>query len=88
MISHVTLLTFLLWLLRYCIYVFYFRSCYYSCPSRHVHYHYHYHGVRTSNHMFKREIWDKLTEFTFLKFSKNEQGKFSPNVTDKHVIPG
>ena len=22
----------------------------------------------TSNHMFKREIWDKFTEFTFLKF--------------------
>ena len=22
----------------------------------------------TSNHMFKREIWDKFTEFTFLEF--------------------
>ena len=22
----------------------------------------------TSNHMFKREIWDKFTWFTFLKF--------------------
>ena len=24
--------------------------------------------IGTSNHMFKREIWDKSTEFTFLKF--------------------
>ena len=24
--------------------------------------------IGTSNHMFKREIWDKFTEFTFLKF--------------------
>ena len=24
--------------------------------------------ISTSNHMFKREIWDKFTEFTFLKF--------------------
>ena len=24
--------------------------------------------IITSNHMFKREIWDKFTEFTFLKF--------------------
>ena len=23
--------------------------------------------ICTSNHMFKREIWDKFTEFTFLK---------------------
>ena len=51
--------------------------------------------------MFKRGIWDKLTEFTFLKFldlqsekreiskfKKNERGKFSPNFTNKHVIPG
>ena len=38
-----------------------------------------------SNHMFKREIWDKFTE---LKISKNKRGKFSPNFTNKHVIPG
>ena len=44
--------------------------------------------------MFKREMWDKFTEFTFVKFrkffkiSKNEQGKFCPNFTNKHVIPG
>ena len=25
--------------------------------------------ICTSNHMFKREIWDKFTEFTFLKAS-------------------
>ena len=25
--------------------------------------------ICTSNHMFKGEIWDKFTEFTFLKFS-------------------
>ena len=24
--------------------------------------------ITTSNHMFKREIWDKFTNFTFLKF--------------------
>ena len=46
--------------------------------------------------MFKREIWDKFTEFTFLKFwnlniwdfklSNNERGQFSPNFTIKHVI--
>ena len=24
--------------------------------------------ISTSNHMFKREIWDKFTEFTFLEF--------------------
>ena len=24
--------------------------------------------ISISNHMFKREIWDKFTEFTFLKF--------------------
>ena len=24
--------------------------------------------ISTSNHMFKREIWDKFTEFIFLKF--------------------
>ena len=40
--------------------------------------------ISTSNHMFKREIWDKFTEFT----EKNERGKFSPNFTNKHVIPG
>ena len=33
--------------------------------------------------MFK--ICDKFTEF---KISKNERGKFSPNFTNKHVIPG
>ena len=27
-----------------------------------------YSDICTSNHMFKREIWDKFTEFTFLKF--------------------
>ena len=32
-----------------------------------------------------KEIWDKFTEFTFLKFwnQKNEQSKFSPNFTKK-----
>ena len=30
--------------------------------------------------MFKREIWDKFTELTFLKFF--------PNFTNKHVIQG
>ena len=30
----------------------------------------YYTDVSTSNHMFKREILDKFTEFTFLKFSK------------------
>ena len=49
--------------------------------------------ITTSNHMFIREIWDKFTEFTFLKFlnlkiSKNERGEFSPNFTNKHVISG
>ena len=29
----------------------------------------YYTDVSTSNHMFKREILDKFTEFTFLKFS-------------------
>ena len=24
--------------------------------------------ICTSNHMFKKEIWDKFTEFTFLRF--------------------
>ena len=24
--------------------------------------------ISTSNHMYKREIWDKFTEFTLLKF--------------------
>ena len=40
--------------------------------------------------MFKREIWDKFTEFNEedFKISKNERGKFSPNFTNKHVIPG
>ena len=27
-----------------------------------------YLGICTSNYMFKREIWDKFTEFTFSKF--------------------
>ena len=27
-----------------------------------------YDMVSVSNHMFKREIWDKFTKFTFLKF--------------------
>ena len=36
--------------------------------------------ISTKNHMFKREIWDNFTEFTFLKFSQN--------FTNKHVIPG
>ena len=49
--------------------------------------------ITTSNHMFIREIWDKFTEFTFLKFLnlkilKNGRGEFSPNFTNKHVIPG
>ena len=26
------------------------------------------HKICASDHMFKKEIWDKLTEFTFLKF--------------------
>ena len=30
----------------------------------------YYTDVSTSNHMFKREILDKFTEFTFLKISK------------------
>ena len=41
--------------------------------------------------MFKKEIWDKFTEFNFFKFCKNsktEQGKFSPYFTNKHMIPG
>ena len=29
---------------------------------------YLYHEISTSNQMFKREICDKFTEFTFLKF--------------------
>ena len=36
------------------------------------------HCIRTSNHMFKREIWDKFNEFSFLE---------SPE-SNKHVIPG
>ena len=58
--------------------------------------------ICTSNHMCKKEIWDKFTEFTFLKKKKkisrvkrerfqnfkNERGQFSPNFTNKHVIPG
>ena len=27
-----------------------------------------YYSISTSNHMFKREIWDKFTKFTYLKF--------------------
>ena len=55
--------------------------------------------ISTSNHLFRREIWDKFTEFTFFKFSilstfqdfnisKNERGNFSPNFPNKHMIPG
>ena len=48
-----------------------------------------------SNHMFKREIWDKFTEFTFLIFeiegdfnvSENQRDRFCPNFISKHVIP-
>ena len=36
--------------------------------------------ICTSNHMFKRENWDK--------FRKMNEVKFSPNFTNKHVIPG
>ena len=28
----------------------------------------HENEISTTNHMFKREIWDKFTVFTFLKF--------------------
>ena len=35
--------------------------------------------IGTNNHMFKREI-----DINF----KNERGKFSPNFTNKHEIPG
>ena len=50
-------------------------------------------NINTSNPMFKRKTWDKFTEFTFLygrfeNFKKNERDKFSPNFTNKHVIPG
>ena len=41
--------------------------------------------------MFKREIWNKLTEFTFLeisKFQKMNEVNFFQNFTNKHVIPG
>ena len=40
--------------------------------------------------MFKREVWDKFTEFTSgdFKISKNERGKISRNFTNKQVIPG
>ena len=50
--------------------------------------------------MFKREIWDKHTEFTFLKFwnlssEAREISKFQkmnelnfPKFTSKHVISG
>ena len=46
--------------------------------------------ISTSNHMFKREIWGKFTEFHLgdFKISKNKLGKFSQNFTNKHVIPG
>ena len=46
--------------------------------------------ISTSNHMFKREIWGKFTEFHLgdFKISKNKRGKFSQNFTNKHVIPG
>ena len=35
--------------------------------------------ISTSNHMFIREIRDKFTESTC---------DFSPNFTNKHVVPG
>ena len=60
--------------------------------------------ISSSNNIFKREIWDKFTEFTFLKWgrfqndfdrnegdfkiSQNERDKYSPNFTNKHAIPG
>ena len=34
-----------------------------------------YSSISTSNHMFKREIWDEFTEFTFLKFW-NQKSRF------------
>ena len=33
--------------------------------------------ICTSNHMFKREIWDKFTEFTFLKFQISKYQKMN-----------
>ena len=53
--------------------------------------------ISTSNSTFKKEIWNKiyrvhffeiLKSFKIFKISKNERGKFSPNFTNKHVIPG
>ena len=52
-------------------------------------------NISTSDHMFKREIRDKFTKFTFsnlpsettdFKVLKNERGKFCPNFTNKHMI--
>ena len=46
--------------------------------------------ISASNHMFKRKIWDKFTEFTFLKISKfqtmNEVNL--PQISLINVIPG
>ena len=46
--------------------------------------------ICTSNHMLKREIWDKFTEFTFLipKFQKMNEENFPQYLANKHVIPG
>ena len=49
-------------------------------------------GISPSNHMFKKEIWEKFTNLSsktreISKFKKNEQGNL-PNFTNKHVIPG
>ena len=44
----------------------------------------------TSNHMFKKEIWDKFPELNEgnFKIEINEGGKFPPNFTNKHGILG
>ena len=56
--------------------------------------------ICTSNHMFKRETWDKFTELTFLKFwnlpsETSEISKFQkmsevnfPQISRINVIPG
>ena len=54
------------------------------------------HLICTSNHMFKGEIWDKFTKFTFFEIlkspegnegdfeiSKNESGKFFADFMNK-----
>ena len=39
------------------------------CFCRYLHYDRNQlNAISTSNHMFKKKIWDKFTEFTFLKF--------------------